>query len=90
MHEYPEKNNFSFEIQAEDLELAKMEYDKTIRIIDTKTKKQVAYIDEPNIRDKSGKVSYGEVDYELEKVSESKYELSVVVDEKYLEKANIR
>ena len=87
LHEYPEKNNFSFEIQAEDLELAKMEYDKTIRIIDTKTKKQVAYIDEPNIRDKSGKVSYGEVDYELEKVSESKYELSVVVDEKYLEKA---
>lgn len=90
LHEYPEKNNFSFEIQAEDLELAKMEYDKTIRIIDTKTKKQVAYIDEPNIRDKSGKVSYGEVDYELEKVSESKYELSVVVDEKYLEKQNIR
>lgn len=57
----PESNAFSFDIQADGLELEKTEYDKTIRIRDIKTGKQIAYIDEPNIRDKTEKISYSEV-----------------------------
>lgn len=83
----PENNVFRFEINAENLELLKTEYDKTIRIRNYKTRKQIAYIDAPNIRDQNGKISYSEVNYKLEKIEEGKYELSIVVDNEYLEKA---
>ncbi len=83
----PGSNVFSFEIKAEGIELKPTEYDKTIRFTDKRTKKQIAYIDEPNIKDKTGKTSYSEVDYELEKTAEDKYKLRVVVDKEYLENA---
>ena len=87
LNKKPEDNVFSFEIKAEGLKLEKTEYDRTIRFIDKKTKKQIAYIDEPNIKDKTGKISYSEVTYELEKTAEDKYELRVVADKEYLKKA---
>ncbi len=87
LNKKPESNVFSFEIKAEGLKLEKTEYDRTIRFIDKKADRQVAYIDEPNIKDKTGKTSYSEVAYELEKTAEDKYELRVVADKEYLEKA---
>ena len=87
LNQKPEDNVFRFEIKAEGIKLKPTEYDKTIRFIDKKTKKQIAYIDEPNIKDKMGKTSYSEVGYKLEKIAEDKYELRVVVDKEYLEKA---
>ncbi len=86
LNQKPEDNVFRFEIKAEGIKLKPTEYDKTIRFIDKKTKKQIAYIDEPNIKDKMGKTSYSEVGYKLEKIAEDKYELRVVVDKEYLEK----
>ncbi len=87
LNRQPESNIFRFEINAEGLKLSKTEYDKTIRFIDKKADRQVAYIDEPNIKDKRGETSYSEVGYELEKITEDKYEVRVVVDKEYLEKA---
>ncbi len=87
LNQKPKDNVFRFEIKAEGIKLKPTEYDKTIRFIDKKTKKQIAYIDEPNIKDKMGKTSYSEVGYKLKKIAEDKYELRVVVDKEYLEKA---
>lgn len=87
LNKKPESNVFSFEIKAEGIELKTTEYDRTIRFIDKKADRQIAYIDEPNIKDKTGKTSYSEVAYELEKTAEDKYELKIVVDKGYLEKA---
>lgn len=87
LNRQPENNTFRFEINAEGLGLSKTEYDKTIRFTDLKTKRQIAYIDEPNIKDRNGEISYSEVVYELEKITEDKYGLKIVVDKEYLEKA---
>ncbi len=87
LNKKPESNIFCFKINAEGLELSETEYDKTIRFTDKKTKRQIAYIEEPDIRDKTGNRTYSEVGYELEKITEDEYELRVVVDKEYLEKA---
>lgn len=87
LNEKPESNVFGFDMNVDGLELMKLDYEETIRIVDKKTKKLVAYIEEPNIRDKNGKISYSEVSYEIEKVTNKKYGLKVVVDNDYLNNA---
>ena len=57
---------------------------KEIRIVDKKTKKLVACINEPNIQDVDGRLKYDEVHYEIEEGKDGENILKVVADKDYL------
>lgn len=63
---------------------------KEIRIVDKKTKKLVACINEPNLQDANGRLTYDEVHYEIEEGKDGEYILKIVVDKDYLNSENTK
>ncbi|MFQ9515600.1 MAG: RHS repeat-associated core domain-containing protein [Eubacterium sp.] len=85
LNKRPENNIFEFSISIPGMKLRTLENSNRIQIIDKKTKEVVANIEEPNIKDKSGELTYEEVTYEVEEQGKGDYILKVVVDKNYLE-----
>lgn len=81
----PKINVFEFKMNLSGMKMKMFEDSKEIRIIDKKTKRMVAYVSEPNIKDADGKITYDEVHYEIEDNKNGDYTLRVVVDNAYLE-----
>lgn len=85
LSEKPETNIFEFKINLPGMNMEMLDDSKEIRITDRKTKKLVAYISEPNIKDAGGGLTYDEVHYEIEKGKNGEYILKVVAEKDYLD-----
>lgn len=57
LEEKPDTNIFEFKLNLPGMKIKANDYCKELRIFDKKTKKMVAYICEPNIKDADGKVT---------------------------------
>ena len=90
LEEKPESNIFEFKLSLPGMKIQTFDDSKEIRILDKKTKRLVACINEPNIQDADGKLTYEEVHYETEKSKDGEYILKVVVDEEYLKSGYIK
>lgn len=90
LHKEPESNIFEFEMNLQGMKLEKVEGSKAVQIIDKHTKEIVAYINEPNIKDGNGRLTYEEVDYEIENTGKGKYIFKIVVDKEYFKSPDIK
>lgn len=84
LEEKPETNIFEFKLNLPGMKMETFEDSKEIRIVDKKTKKLVACINEPNIQDVDGRLKYDEVHYEIEEGKDGENILKVVADKDYL------
>ena len=84
LSEKPETNVFRFDFGISGMKLKCSEINKSINLLDEGSGNVVAYINSPNIVDKSGKIRYDVVSYNVEEVAEGQYLVEVVVDDKYL------
>lgn len=85
----PEKNEFVYEINTENVALNQRKDDRGIQVLDKNSKEIVANISAPNIIDGTGNVDYENVKYVLIH-KENKTILKVVVKKEYFEKENIK
>lgn len=90
LNEKPDSNIFEFKLSIPGMKVQTFDDCKELRIIDQKTKKLVACINEPNIQDSDGKLTYNEIHYETQKVKNGEYILKVVIDEEYLNSENTK
>lgn len=85
LNDKPLGNSFEFNVKIPGMKLNMIPGSKRIQISDAETNELVAYIDEPNIKDKDGEIRYDEVSYEIDEKGEGDYILNIVVDENYLQ-----
>ena len=90
LSEKPETNIFEFKLNLPGMKMETFEDSKEIRIVDKKTKKLVACINEPNLQDANGRLTYDEVHYEIEEGKDGEYILKIVVDKDYLNSENTK
>lgn len=67
IREKPNYNYFEFEVRLHNMMMEEDEYSKAINIIHLDTKKKIAYIEEPNIKD-NNEINYDDIEYELKKL----------------------
>lgn len=85
LKERPEDNYFTFQLKFPGMEIQTLDDSKEIRIIDKRTKKLVAYISAPNMKDADGELTYNHIHYKTEKGKQGEITLKVVVDKEYLD-----
>lgn len=85
LKEKPTTNILTFEFNLSGMKLQTREDSKSINIIDAKTDEIVAYIEEPNIKNKNGVITYDEVSYKIEEQKEGTYDVQIIIDKNYLE-----
>lgn len=82
LYEKPDTNIFEFDLNLSNLKVFTSKYFNEIRLLDEKTDKLVAYINEPFITDDNKVINYESIKYEIDKDSNK---LKIKVDESYLE-----
>ncbi|MCI9618056.1 MAG: leucine-rich repeat protein [Eubacterium sp.] len=90
LKERPDKNVFVFKLDSPGMRIEKEQFGKGLNIINKETDEQVAFIDEPNIKDKDGKLRYKEVSYEIKELKDGNYSLKIIVDENYLKSSDTK
>lgn len=88
LEEKPDSNEFIFDLDLSGMEAKANKNTNEIDLMDKETKDRVAVIAAPNIIDDTGIPTYDYVEYELNSREADNYQLKVVVDTDYLEKAS--
>ena len=81
----PEVNCFDFKMNLSGVEIVENEYSKEIQLVDKKTKKLVAVINEPSIKDAEGNILYNEIKYKIRRNKDKEKILSIQIDKEYLQ-----
>lgn len=89
LNKKPEKNEFSYKIDTENIYLKQKKNDKGIFIVDRKKGKGVGYINPPNIIDGKGNADYKNVEYQLTEDNDSAV-LNIVVNKGYFDNENLK
>lgn len=84
LNSVPEVNIFEYYVNLPGMKLVTARDKKSIQIVDKKTGETIAYIAEPDIKDRDGQVKYDEVEYAVKEEQDESYILQVIVDESYL------
>lgn len=82
LYEKPDTNIFEFDLNLSNLKVFTSKFFNEVRLLDEKTDKLVAYINEPFITDDNKVINYESIKYEIDKDSNK---LKIKVDESYLE-----
>lgn len=82
LYEKPDTNVFEFDLNLSNLKVFTSKFFNEVRLLDEKTDKLVAYINEPFITDDNKVINYESIKYEIDKDSNK---LRIKVDDSYLE-----